>query len=85
MWSNNGEILAAAARGDQGIALLPSFIVGASLQTGELRSLLCDHEPSPLILYALYPRHRHLSSKVRLFVDYVESAIGERPYWDLVS
>ena len=85
MWSNNGEILAAAARRDQGVALLPSFIVGAALQSGELRTLMCDYEPAPLTLCALYPRHRHLSSKVRLFVDRIEQAVGERPYWDLVS
>ena len=85
MWSNNGEILATAARRHQGIALLPTFIVGASLQSGELRTLMCDYEPAPLALCALYPRHRHLSAKVRLFVDYIEQAIGERPYWDLVS
>jgi DNA-binding transcriptional LysR family regulator len=85
MWSNNGEVLAAAACRDRGIALLPSFIAGAFLQTGSLRSLLCDYAPEPLTLCALYPRHRHLSSKVRLFVDCLSDAIGDRPYWDLVS
>lgn len=85
MWSNNGEVLAAAARGRQGIALLPTFIVGASLQSGELRTLMCDYEPAPLTLCALYPRHRHLSAKVRLFVDAIEQAIGQLPYWDLVN
>ena len=85
MWSNNGEVLAAAAIRHQGIALLPTFIVGASLQAGELRTLMCDYEPTRLTLCALYPRHRHLSSKVRLFVDSVATAIGEQPYWDLVS
>lgn len=85
MRSNNGEILAAAARGGQGIALLPTFIAGAALQSGELRSLMCDFQPAPLTLCALYPRHQHLSGKVRLFVDFVADAIGEYPYWDLVT
>jgi DNA-binding transcriptional LysR family regulator len=85
MWSNNGEVLAAAAVGGQGIALLPTFIVGASLQSGELRTLMCDYEPTPLTLCALYPRHRHLSSKVRLFVEAVGEAIGDQPHWDLVQ
>ena len=85
MWSNNGEVLLAAARRDQGIALLPTFIVGAALQAGELRSLMHDYQPTELTICALYPRHRHLSSKVRLFVDQLESSIGELPYWDLVS
>jgi DNA-binding transcriptional LysR family regulator len=85
MWSNNGDVLAAAAVRRQGIALLPTFIVGAALQSGELRSLMCDYEPDPLTLCALYPRHRHLSSKVRLFVAEVSESIGDRPHWDLVG
>ncbi len=85
MWSNNGEVLAAAACRGRGIALLPTFIVGRSLQAGELRSLMPDYQPADLTLCALYPRHRHLSSKVRLFVDCLVDTIGERPYWDLVS
>ncbi len=85
MWSNNGEVLAAAACRDRGIALLPTFIVGACLQAGSLRTIMPNYQPAALTLCALYPRHRHLSSKVRLFVDCVADAIGERPYWDLVS
>jgi DNA-binding transcriptional LysR family regulator len=85
MWSNNGETLMQAARGDQGIALLPTFIVGADLQTGRLRSILPGYEPTPLVVAALYPRHRHLSSKVRLFIDFLIKQLGATPRWDLVS
>ena len=38
MWSNNGETLREAAIADQGIALLPTFIVGQALQSNELRT-----------------------------------------------
>jgi DNA-binding transcriptional LysR family regulator len=85
MWSNNGEVLRDAAVNHQGIVLLPTFIVGASLQSGELRTLLMDYAPPDLILCALFPRHRHLSAKVRLFVDLIEERLGDRPYWDLVQ
>ena len=85
MWSNNGDVLKAAALGNQGITLLPTFIVGAELQDGRLRSVLNDFQPSGLVLSALYPRNRHLSTKVRLFVDMLEARFGGRPYWDLVS
>jgi DNA-binding transcriptional LysR family regulator len=85
MWSNNGEVLKSAALRGQGIALLPTFIVGRELQDGTLRSLLCDYQPRALVVSAMYPRHRHLSAKVRLFVEMLEQRIGGRPYWDLVS
>ena len=85
MWSNNGEVLRVAAIRGQGIALLPTFIVGDALQDGTLRSVLADYTPTELVVSALYPRHRHLSAKVRLFVELLEERFGGRPYWDLVS
>jgi DNA-binding transcriptional LysR family regulator len=84
MWSNNGEVLRDAAIGHQGITLLPTFIVGSALQEGSLRTVLAEFEPISVVLCAIYPRHRHLSTKLRLFVDMLESQSGGRPYWDLV-
>ncbi|MEM6638537.1 MAG: LysR family transcriptional regulator [Pseudomonadota bacterium] len=69
MWSNNGEVLAAAAMADQGIALLPEFIVAPELADGALVVVLPEQAPGELTLSAVYPRHRHLSSKVTVFVD----------------
>ncbi len=85
MWSNNGDVLKAAAQAGQGIALLPTFIVGDDLQSGTLRSVLTDHAPGDLVLSAVYPRHRHLSAKVQAFVAALEARYGGRPYWDLVT
>ena len=84
MWSNNGEVLKDAAVNHQGIVLLPTFIVGQSLQNGELRTILTDYAPPDIALCALFPRHRHLSAKVRLFVDLVQERFGGRSYWNLV-
>ena len=85
MWSNNGETLKDAAIKHQGIALLPTFIVGNALQEGELRTVLVDYQPTSITLCALYPRHRHLSAKVRHFIDLLVERFAGRPYWDLVQ
>jgi DNA-binding transcriptional LysR family regulator len=85
MWSNNGETLKAAALADQGIALLPTFIVGDALQAGQLRTILDGYRAPPISLCALYPRHRHLSAKTRLFVALLEQRFGGRPRWDLID
>ena len=85
MWSNNGEVLKDAALAGQGIAMLPTFIVGPDLQQGRLRTVLCDYRPPDTWICALYPRHRHLAAKVRLFVDHVSRRFTDRPYWDLVE
>lgn len=85
LWSNNGEILKSAALADQGIALLPTFIVGDALQEGTLRTVLTEYAPSSLTLSALYPRNRHLSAKIRLFVELLERRFSGRPHWDLIE
>ena len=85
MNSNNGEVLRDAACKGLGIVQLPTFIVGQELQAGRLVSILCDHQPAPRTLMAIYPPTRHLSAKVRLFTDFLMQRFGSRPYWDLVT
>lgn len=85
MWSNNGDSLKLVALRNQGIALLPTFIVGDELQLGRLRTVLNDYQPPDITLFALYPRHRHLSAKTRLFVEFLIERFSDRPYWDLIQ
>jgi len=85
MLSNNREVLKDAAAKDQGIAVLPTFIVGDALQQGQLRTVLTDFKPPDITLCALYPSHRHLSTKVRFFVELITKRFGDRPYWDLIQ
>jgi DNA-binding transcriptional LysR family regulator len=83
--TNNGEILRDAAVKGRGIALLPTFIAGADLQQGTLRTILAEYKAPELSLYAIYAPSRHLSLKVRLFIDFLVERFGQRPYWDLVE
>lgn len=78
MSSNNGETLKTAAVQGQGIALLPTFILGDAIEQEQLLSLLSGFEPPEIALFALYPRHRHLSTKVRLFVDLLTERFIDR-------
>ncbi|HEY4403827.1 MAG TPA: LysR family transcriptional regulator [Xanthobacteraceae bacterium] len=83
--SNNGEVLRDAVVKGRGIALLPTFIVGADLQEGSLRSILTDYTAPEISLYAIYPPTRHLSVKVRMLIDFLIERFGGAPYWDLVK
>src|SRR5215471_9585898 len=83
--TNNAEILRDAAVRGRGIALLPTFIAGADLQQGTLSSILADYKAPETSLYAIYPPNRHLSAKVRVFIDFLVERLGQRPYWDLVE
>lgn len=75
---NNGEMLRAAALDGAGIIREPHFIVGDDLQAGRLQPLLPKFPPPEIGVYALYPSRKHLSAKVRTFVDYLAVRIAEK-------
>jgi DNA-binding transcriptional LysR family regulator len=59
---------------------LPTY----ALQSGRLMTVLDDYIAPPLTLRALYPHNRHLSAKVRAFVDFLVARFGQEPPWDKV-
>jgi DNA-binding transcriptional LysR family regulator len=79
--SNNGEVLREAAVQGLGIAMLPTFIVERELQQGLLNVVLPDYHPTGLSIFVLYPVNRHLSTKVRLLIDFLQERFGDRPGW----
>jgi DNA-binding transcriptional LysR family regulator len=80
--TNNAEILRDAALEGQGIALLPTFIASRELRAGHLKSILTGYRAPELSVCALYPPTRHLSMKVRAFIDFLVERFSEKPYWD---
>ena len=83
--TNNAEVLRDVAVKGRGIALLPTFIAGADLQKGSLRTILSDYKAPEISVYAIYPETRHLSVKIRVFIEFLVERFGGRPYWDLVE
>jgi len=79
---NDDEVAWQAVRAGLGVSLLPTFIVGDDLQSGRLQAVLGDYVPSERNLYALYLPNRHLSAKVRVFIDYLLARFAPPPYWD---
>ena len=64
-----------------GIALLPVFAVAQHLQDGRLIHILQSYTtyPEPAI-YAIFPRNRYLSTKLRLFIDHLVES-GKKFPW----
>lgn len=79
---NNSLALREALLNEAGLTLTPSFVVGADIRTGKLQAVLSDYKTLELSIYAIYPQHRHLSPKVRAFVDFIADRITDTPYWD---
>jgi DNA-binding transcriptional LysR family regulator len=81
---NDDDALAAAVLCGMGIALLPTFIVGKDLQSGRLQSVLSEYIPLERHVYAVYLPTRHLSAKVRCFIDFLLERFSPEPYWDRI-
>ena len=79
--SNNGDILAEAAARGAGIVFEPAFIVGPEVRAGRLVPLLQDFAPAPLPIYAVYSSRKHLSAKVRLFIDFLVEHFAGAEDW----
>jgi len=70
---------------DNGIALCPAFTVHDDIRTGKLKVVLPSYGIKTFGLYAVYAHRRHLSSKVRLFIDALVEHFGPEPGWLLGS
>ncbi|MDR3412010.1 MAG: LysR family transcriptional regulator [Formivibrio sp.] len=80
--ANSGDLLRMAALAGEGIVCQPSFLIGEDLRLGRLVPLLPDYHLPEFTMYAVYPSRRHVSAKVRAFVDYMVSQLGDPPPWD---
>ncbi len=79
---NNGDALKEAALGGLGVFLGPTFIVGEELRDGRLEAGLEEFAENEGAIYAVFPHSRHLSAKVRAFVDFLAERFAPSPYWD---
>src|SRR6516162_6713597 len=75
--SNSIEAIRAAALKGQGICLLPLLSVAEDLKTGRLLRLLPDCAAVEAAIQALYLGGRHLSARVRTFLDFVAKRMRE--------
>ncbi len=68
---NDSNAFVAAALAGLGIVQAPTFMVQQPLARGELLPILPAWSSSPLPMHVVYPPNRHLSNKLRVFVDWV--------------
>jgi len=79
--SNNGDLLAEAAVRGAGVVFEPAFIVGPDVRAGRLVPLLQEYTPPPVPIYAVYPSRKHLSAKVRRFVEFLIARFADAQDW----
>lgn len=80
--ASTGEFLRDAAVAGQGITFLPTFIVYQEIERGALLPLFTEFTTPEVNAYVIYPQTRHLSQRVRTFVDFLVEKFAGIPYWD---
>jgi len=76
--TNFVEVLHAAVVEGHGVALLPLWLIGEDFCAGRVVELLPQWRVPDSAIHAVYPHSRHLSPKVRAFVDHLADHLGAR-------
>lgn len=73
---DDGNAYLAAGLAGLGVLWLPQYMARAPLARGELVPLFEDWHPDPIPLYLAFPPSRHVSRKLRVFMDWVVEVVG---------
>ena len=68
---SHADAYVACCEAGLGFIQLPRYHVERQLADGVLCEVLGKHRPAPMPASVLYPHHRQLSPRVRVFVDWV--------------
>jgi DNA-binding transcriptional LysR family regulator len=74
---NDSRTYMTAALAGLGLAQVPIFMAREPLAKGELVQTLTEWTRESLPLYVVYPPNRHLSNKVRVFVDWLVKLLAD--------
>jgi DNA-binding transcriptional LysR family regulator len=82
MAASDMEVLHAVATTGLGIALLPAFLSVEDLRARRMERVLPDWSAPSIPVHAVYPSTRHLSPKVKTFLDHLQARMTPPP-WEL--
>lgn len=80
--AGNGGYLRDAAIEGLGMVYVPTFIAYKAIEEGKLVPVLSQYHQAQIEAHAIYPPTRHLSQRVRAFVDFLLQRFQGTPYWD---
>lgn len=72
---NDSRTYLNAALAGMGMVQLPVFMVEDALARGELVPVLPEWRREPMPIYVVYPQTRHVTNKVRVFVDWLAKMV----------
>lgn len=78
--SNDGQVLRAGALNGLGILVQPSYILYDDIVAGRLVPVLNDWDLPRLQINIAYPSRKHLSARVRSFIDFMVEEFAANDY-----
>jgi LysR family transcriptional regulator for bpeEF and oprC len=72
---SDGAALCDAACAGLGLAQLHGYYIDAALAAGRVEPVLEKFKPTPAPIWLVYPQTRHLSPKVRVFIDFMVASL----------
>jgi DNA-binding transcriptional LysR family regulator len=77
--ANNGHAIREALLAGRGVAVMPEWLIHDKLESGQVTALLPEYATPPLEINAVYPSGRHMSAKLRTFVDFLQQEFRAIP------
>ncbi len=75
---DDGNAYLAAGVAGLGLLWLPDYMAAPHLASGELVRVFEDWRLDPMPLYVAFPPNRHVSVKLRVFIDWVSALLATR-------
>jgi DNA-binding transcriptional LysR family regulator len=73
---DDGNAYLAAGLAGMGVLWLPRYMADPHVKRGELRSLFDGWKLEPMPLYVAFPPNRHVSAKLRVFIEWVNDLMA---------
>ena len=74
---DDGNAYLAAGVAGMGVLWLPQYMARQHVADGELQPLLEDWRLNPIPLHVAYPQNRYVSSRLRVFIDWIAELMAE--------
>ena len=82
---NDSTAYTAAGLAGLGVVQMVDYLLNQHVEAGRMVQILADWRSDPLPIHVVYPQNRHLSAKVRAFVEWVAELFAANPYMGIVD
>jgi DNA-binding transcriptional LysR family regulator len=75
--ADDGNAYVAAGVAGMGVLCVPRYMAHAHVKKGELTPLFEEWQLAPMPLHLAYPQNRHVSARLRVFIDWIDELASQ--------